>query len=87
MLIITESTGAKLRWMYDATMEAFHYVTHQAKYSGPQCISSHPVNGACNSLSCTIRLCVIRSDRSSMLRVHTTVLPTRQQSGSRLPHE
>lgn len=40
-------------------LKAFHYVTPQAKYPDPQCISSHAVNGACNRLSCIIRLCVI----------------------------
>lgn len=60
--------------MCDTTMaasKAFHYVTHQAKYPGPRC--SHAVNGACNSLSCTISPCVIRTRAAAcFLCVHAT---------------
>lgn len=40
-------------------LKAFHYVAPPVKYPEPQRISSHAVNGACNCLSCIIRLCVI----------------------------
>lgn len=68
VFILTESTEAN--WDGCVMQHKLSIMSHKSKYSGPQCIRSHPVNGACNSLSCTIRLCVIRSDRSSMLALH-----------------
>lgn len=56
-----------------AASKAFHYVTHQATYPGPHCFSSHVLNGACNSLSCTISLWVIRARAAAhFICMHTT---------------
>lgn len=45
-------------------------VTRQAKSSSPQCVGSPAPNGACNSLSCTIRSCAIRSVSSGTFALH-----------------
>lgn len=55
---------------WDNSFGNFHNGTDQGKNCDSQCNSNHSVNGLCNSLSCTIRLCMIRSESSSTLHLH-----------------
>lgn len=57
-------------WHNHSSFGKFPLCHTSGRKSGPQSIGSHPANGACNSLSCTIRSCVIRSESSSMFALH-----------------